>query len=321
MPAPVWQPPKLKVRHGVPADRYATRRHKMATVALAKVGPAGYIHGWIHVGPQAVGAEVVHPHHGKGTVTHAGDGKVGVRFHSGAEHTFTHRPKPKSKSGHAAHFEPREESSEPAAKHTVAHGSDLLADDSGTNKLAGNVASDRGKYASADPALSVVADAQGFTGKPKLADTAGMNKAIADGDMELFRGVGAVGGTSAADINEQLRTGDAHFGLGIFGNGFYFTQSADTAGKYADGSSGSQVRVALAKGSKVIDHSDLIKEWQGWILEEGGRPGSDKYKAFNDPGRYAAARGYDAIRTTPDGATGKGEFVVLNRTALTVEKP
>lgn len=68
-----------------------------------KVGPKGYIHGWVFVGVPGVGAEVYHPHHGRGKVT-AHDGKgVTVAFDKGTTHRFTARPV----AGAQHHFEPR----------------------------------------------------------------------------------------------------------------------------------------------------------------------------------------------------------------------
>lgn len=54
-----------------------------------KVGPKGYIHGWIFVGAPGVGARVFHPQHGMGTVTAHHGTHVDVSFEkSGAKHTF-----------------------------------------------------------------------------------------------------------------------------------------------------------------------------------------------------------------------------------------
>lgn len=74
---------------------------------LSKVGPHGYIHGWIFVGIPGVGADVFHPHHGHGTVVHAEGGVVSVRFDSGHQHHFEVRPHPSGDRHSAGHFEPR----------------------------------------------------------------------------------------------------------------------------------------------------------------------------------------------------------------------
>lgn len=61
---------------------------KIAVPETVKVGPHGYIHGWIFVGVPGMDDEVRHPEHGKGTIT-AHDGKhVTVAFKNGKIHTF-----------------------------------------------------------------------------------------------------------------------------------------------------------------------------------------------------------------------------------------
>jgi len=65
---------------------------RLARADVIKVGPKGYIHGWIHVGTPAAGARVLHPQHGRGTVTHHEGGRAHVRFDSGAKHSFEHKP-------------------------------------------------------------------------------------------------------------------------------------------------------------------------------------------------------------------------------------
>lgn len=68
---------------------------------IGKVGPHGYIHGWIFVGVPGVGDAVQHPEHGKGVITSHGESHVTVRFANGEEHLFqVHRDA--SESGHFA---------------------------------------------------------------------------------------------------------------------------------------------------------------------------------------------------------------------------
>src|SRR5262245_1197720 len=68
--------------------------------ALEKVGPKGYIHGWIKVLPGEVGDIVHHPELGRGTVTRRGKRTVGVQFDSGKYHAFDHGAKDRT----GAHF-------------------------------------------------------------------------------------------------------------------------------------------------------------------------------------------------------------------------
>lgn len=62
---------------------------------VVKVGPKGYIHGWIYVGPQAVDGQVFNSNHGHGRVTAHGDSHVEVAFDNG--HTETYHAKFKDK--------------------------------------------------------------------------------------------------------------------------------------------------------------------------------------------------------------------------------
>jgi hypothetical protein len=70
---------------------------------VEKVGPKGYIHGWIFVGPEAPGGRVFHHSHGHGTVAshdrpEGGEhGQVQVHFDSGHKETYRARFKPSSK--------------------------------------------------------------------------------------------------------------------------------------------------------------------------------------------------------------------------------
>lgn len=52
----------------------------------AKVGPKGYIHGWLFVGVPVRGQAVHHARLGPGTVTHVTDSHVHVHFQRGGEH-------------------------------------------------------------------------------------------------------------------------------------------------------------------------------------------------------------------------------------------
>jgi 2'-5' RNA ligase superfamily len=56
---------------------------------VVKVGPKGYIHGWIFVGAPGVGDEVQHPRHGTGTVSGVDEhGHVHVTFAGGKKRQF-----------------------------------------------------------------------------------------------------------------------------------------------------------------------------------------------------------------------------------------
>lgn len=63
---------------------------RLATVDLEKVGPKGYIHGWIHVGAPGVGDVVDHPEFGSGRVVRAGRRTNTVQFADGERRAFEH---------------------------------------------------------------------------------------------------------------------------------------------------------------------------------------------------------------------------------------
>lgn len=99
------------------AEEALSRLAIAAPQVLLKVGPKGYVHGWIYVGPQAAGSRVLHTAHGHGTVTrHEGEGgKVHVKFDSGETRSFESG---KHKPG-AAHFVERKPpvNHKPVAEH------------------------------------------------------------------------------------------------------------------------------------------------------------------------------------------------------------
>lgn len=77
---------------------------EMHDAKLNKVGPKGYIHGWIYVGPQDVGGRVFHHQHGPGTVVshEVTPGKkvrggVRVQFDNGHTEEYQARFKPDKK--------------------------------------------------------------------------------------------------------------------------------------------------------------------------------------------------------------------------------
>lgn len=71
-------------------ERMDEQGQKYAAADLVKVGPKGYIHGWILVGAPGVGKKVRHKEHGSGIVIRSGKKTSTVRFDSGAEHAFEH---------------------------------------------------------------------------------------------------------------------------------------------------------------------------------------------------------------------------------------
>lgn len=155
----------------------------------------------------------------------------------------------------------------------------------------------RGK--AADERLAAISAIQGFNDTPTVMSKREMDKLVASGEyIETWRGVMPGGGKSAAQIQEEFRSGPAWYGTGIFGNGYYLATQKRVAEQYASGP-GSVVRVLIPK-SAVMDSYENInagarKAWSS--------SGSYKYVGrqnmgggtLHDDGRYAAAKGVDGI--------------------------
>lgn len=180
-----------------------------------------------------------------------------------------------------------------------------------------------------DPHLRAAADAVGFSNPPQVQTAIKVGQLGKAGSHELiFRGVTASyqpDGTRkpAQQIHEQMRTGGAYYGRGIYGNGYYFTTAQGTARSYSDKTAGSTVRAAIPLSQmKLIQWTQLSNEWQQFINK---LPANDvRRTAFHNPAVYAIARGYDAIEV-PQGQRRMGVrsetyYVILNRTVMTVTK-
>jgi hypothetical protein len=180
-------------------------------------------------------------------------------------------------------------------------------------------------------ALLAIAKDQGFDGKPQVVDD--LDQYVATGEPELFRG------TKGEGYAEQLQSGDYFPGLGCYGNGTYMAygpEAKNEARKYAT-TDGEIVRCTLHKDAKTINYNDLENK----MTEYAKTFQSDMNKAkinndtkeierltrlgttVNDFGHFAAAQGYDAIvkEFKVLGAdTGEKYYVVLNRTAMRIQK-
>lgn len=180
-----------------------------------------------------------------------------------------------------------------------------------------------------DPHLRAAADAVGFSHPPQVQTPIKVGQLGKVGTHELvFRGVRPAynpDGTrkTAQQVHEQMRTGDAYYGRGIYGNGYYFTTNQGTARSYSDKSAGSTVRAAIPLSQmKLVDWSTLSSDWRQFMA---GLPANDvRRTVFHDPAVYAVARGFDAIEV-PQGQRMQGRrvetyYVILNRTVMTVTR-
>lgn len=180
---------------------------------------------------------------------------------------------------------------------------------------------------SGDQQLREIWKTQGFDGKPT-----GVSKEEFDAGTGsvLYRGIA---GDKHKERCEQFISGEEPFpGFGNYGNGTYTSNDIQTAKDYtgastevAHGKTGSYIRMRLKPNARVISNEDLNKRMRDEmnVVTDLG-----KQKKFNEmmkhtqlisklgnPGHAASALGYDAIDVAE-----RGYVVVLNRTAVTVDK-
>lgn len=201
---------------------------------------------------------------------------------------------------------------------------------------------------------------QGFDGRPRLGSTTDLDQAIADGGIELFRGVTGdrITGETASTRAEQFRSGDLYPGVGRFGNGTYASPDRAVAAGYANGDDAGMLRMVLRRDARTISITDLLKLRAKSGATRAGRDLNEreevelskldptdvdaaiavrrKYdelrkglgprgRVASDLGRLAALLGYDAVVVPTSyrghgGSNGVDEYVILNRTALTVQE-
>jgi ADP-ribosyltransferase exoenzyme/putative peptidoglycan binding protein len=179
-----------------------------------------------------------------------------------------------------------------------------------------------------DPAGERLAGEIGYAGPPQLADPASFDRMVNDGSIGqvLYRGVEEGNyKKTAGEIQREWRVGRYHMGLGTFGNGSYMAVNRAHAKEYADGTPGSFGRFGLRKDARVVKWDDLIREHDDY--HRGTKDGDPERQLYGDVGRFAMARGYDAI-SVPKGThpgfgapAGGDQYVVLNRTAVIAEVP
>jgi 8-oxo-dGTP pyrophosphatase MutT (NUDIX family) len=232
--------------------------------------------------------------------------------------------------------------------HKQSKGKNLVSDKTAIDSMRQQVKQDRKLYdgKTADGRLAAIGAMQGFDDTPTVESKAEIDRLLATGDyIEAWRGVtgagggwsarsrGGSGGKTAADINEEMRTGPAYYGKGIFGNGYYLATSKRVAEQYSDHSKGSIVRVLIPKSAVMEKYDKVEREAQANSSRISKAKGSSyEVSTFWDPGRWGAARGLDGIEINPHhrahggggaghvASHGKPAFNWLNRSVLIVQK-
>lgn len=191
------------------------------------------------------------------------------------------------------------------------------------------------------PDLYAICQEQGFNGPATLVSEDGLQEAIKNGDIELWRGV------TRDSFAEGYAHGPNYAGSGVYGNGTYaahdsgsqdaeghFVYSAHdvavsyTRGENYDGTTryGPVIHMALDKNARVVDAETLENQAYALISKFPGgySPTTTKESLearvsssyYSDLGKLAASQGYDAIRQKDAASRGTDFYVILNRTAV-----
>ena len=170
-----------------------------------------------------------------------------------------------------------------------------------------------------DKYLKEMASEIGFNKPPVLVSKAELDKIIAEGHIPLARGV------SKAEFADEFLTGDYFAGKGVNGNGIYVAAGEDRYKRSIAylGEEGTLMNLALDNGAKIIDIEelkDLMESERSSLIRSLRTAKADEKESLTvmrhflaDPGRFAMARGYDAVKVYDD-------YLILNRNALYAQK-
>lgn len=116
-----------------------------------------------------------------------------------------------------------------------------------------------------DHELAEIYREQGFHAKPELVDRERMDALIRDGATPIYRGIVQTSNTPDLDgMVKSFQEGDEHYaGIGVYGNGTYFSPHVAMAQRYADTEDrreqprGAVLRAVLKPDARVIDYDEL----------------------------------------------------------------
>lgn len=224
----------------------------------------------------------------------------------------------------------------PATPHKPSTGRNLLTDKAAIDKLRQDVKQARKQYdgKTADGRLAAIGAMQGFDDTPTVVSKAEMDRLLATGDyIEVWRGVSGAGGKSAEKINEEMRSGPAYYGKGVFGNGYYLAGQKHVADRYSDNTRNSVLRILIPKAAVIETHEKMAREASAIAKPTSAAKGNRfETGTLYDQGRYAAAKGVDGIRIDPVSygqrsmsshhvsKKGKEAYNWLNRSVLIIQE-
>jgi hypothetical protein len=185
-----------------------------------------------------------------------------------------------------------------------------------------------------DNGLAKIAGLHGWDAPAKTGSKEDLDAAVADGGLELWRGVHAgPRSPTAPQMLERERSGPVRYGYGIYGNGMYTSVDRRVAEQYgttvrpagfrstngrmgeAEVDQHSIQRMILSPHARVVRY--LSPEWNAVTRDQDYAPMNQAMAAGVDViyvqgGRHA---GGDGTRHDAD------QYIILNRTAVLYEAP
>jgi hypothetical protein len=189
-----------------------------------------------------------------------------------------------------------------------------------------------------DNALKIIAERQGFTGKPKTVSTVAELKKLqeTEGGMIVYRGISewkrlevipepytpTVITYTAEQAVEQFKRGEYYAGFGAFGTGTYTTIKGDEASAYANDKdedndtygNGKVMAIHIPKNAKIPTQEQVTRAMKMVNYDDG--PNVTTYK--QNVARILAAQGFQVYNAGLLQDDKKDYFVILDRSMLTV---
>jgi hypothetical protein len=192
-----------------------------------------------------------------------------------------------------------------------------------------------------DDRLKAIIQKQGFDALPTVLSADDFAVLEQLGATVVHRGVTATSTKTANQMIKEFKDGDMFVGTGVIGNGVYTGTDLSYVIKYAGDKPENVMTMALSPKARTINAEDAKNQaatYKNAFFDKAfGRPYTDPQAGrfvdsfgdidketlrqlgiiYQDPGRYAALNGYDAIKYVDEDG---GVFVILNRGAMRVKE-
>jgi SPP1 gp7 family putative phage head morphogenesis protein len=180
-----------------------------------------------------------------------------------------------------------------------------------------------------DSLLGALYEYTGYDAFPTILDDDEFN-ALSLNAITSFRGVNRyrwpAGELSPQQILDMYRSGRYFPGYGVYGNGTYSSTNPRVASGYGGADYNNVIRILLSPTANVADYNELAKDYRAW--HDALTPEYKRTKAYlllSDFGRWATAKGFDAIRIVDIDQQGlpigvDDYVVILNRGVTYVPK-